>query len=190
MKEKISKLIKDSIEAKQKMLLPEQIETIEKIANSMVTAYRSCKKMVAFGNGGSASDAQHFVGEMISRFEKERMALPAIAFTANTAILTAIGNDYTYENVFSRQVEALVNEGDVVIGISTSGNSPNVIKAIEEAKKLKAITIGFTGAKDCKLKKITDVCFCAPSTVTGRIQECHILAIHIICALVEETLFA
>ena len=190
MKEKISKLIKDSIETKEKMLSTEQLEMLEKIASSLINAYKSCKKMVVFGNGGSAGDSQHFAAEMISRFEKERMALPAIAFTTNTSTISAIGNDYSFDNVFSRQVEALVNEGDIVFGFSTSGNSPNVIKGIEEAKKLKAITIGFTGAKDSKLKKTADLCFCAPSIVTGRIQECHILAIHIICALVEEKLFA
>ncbi|MCB4791721.1 MAG: SIS domain-containing protein [Elusimicrobia bacterium] len=189
MKEKIAKLISDSIEAKQKMLSAEQVLVIEGIANKLIGAYRSCKKMVAFGNGGSASDAAHFAGEMVSRFEKDRRALPAIAFTTNMSTITSIGNDYSYENIFSRQVEALVQEGDVVIAISTSGSSPNVLKAVEEAKKLKAVTVGFTGAKDCKLKKVTDLCFCAPSTVTGRIQECHILAIHIICALVEESLF-
>ena len=190
MKEKIEQLIKDSIKASEKMLQAEQVDILEKIAGQVISAYRSCKKLVVFGNGGSSADAQHFVAEMICRFEVNRMALPAIALTTNTSSLTSIGNDLGYDVVFSRQVEALVNEGDVVIGISTSGNSSNVVKAFEEAKKLKAVTIGFTGSKECKLSKITDFCFSAPSTVTGRVQECHILAIHVICALVEGALFS
>jgi D-sedoheptulose 7-phosphate isomerase len=189
MKEIIESLINDSIQAKKELLKAEHISSIENIANAIIKAYRSCKKVIAFGNGGSASDAQHFAAELVCRFEKNRMALPAIALTTNTATLTAIGNDYSFEDLFSRQVEAHAQSGDVVIGISTSGNSPNVIKAVETAKTLKAVTVGFTGGQDCKLKKIADLSLCAPSSITGRIQECHILAIHIICKIVEDVLF-
>ncbi|MBN1622655.1 MAG: D-sedoheptulose 7-phosphate isomerase [Endomicrobiales bacterium] len=189
MKDKIKGIIRESIEAKEKLLSEDQVAVLEKISNKIIEAYNSCRKVIVFGNGGSASDAQHFAAEMICRFEKDRMALPAIALSTNTSSLTSIGNDYSFDKIFSRQVEALAQPGDVVIGISTSGNSPNVLQAIEEAKKLKAVTIGFTGSKDCKLKKNADLCFCAPSAVTGRIQECHILAIHVICKLIEDTLF-
>lgn len=190
MNERIIKLINESIDAKQKLLKSENVQIIEKIANIVINSYNLSKKIVICGNGGSAADAQHFAAELVCRFEKNRKALPAIALTTDTSIITSAGNDYGYENVFSRQVEALVNEGDVVIGISTSGNSPNVLKAIEQAKIAKAYTIGFTCENGGKLKNSADVCFCAPSAITARAQECHILAIHIICSLIEEKLFA
>ncbi len=123
------------------------------------------------------------------RFEVNRRALPAIALTTDTSLITAAGNDFGFENIFSRQVEAHANQGDVVIGITTSGGSPNVIKALEQAKKQNAVTIGFTGNKESKIKEITDICFCAPSSVTARIQECHGLAIHVICSLIEGAMF-
>ena len=189
MKDKITRLITDSIETKKKLLEPEQVKTIESICEAIINAYKNCKKVIVFGNGGSASDALHFAGEFVSRFEKDRMALPAIALSENVSTITSIGNDYSYEEIFSRQVEAFVQPGDVVIGISTSGNSPNVIRGLSAAKQHKAVTIGFTGSKESKIKSVCDVCFCAPSPVTARIQECHILAIHIICGMVEGTLF-
>jgi len=188
MKNKIKELVQKSIEVKEK-IIAQCMNDIENIARSIISACRDNKKVVAFGNGGSAADAQHFVAELVGRFEKERKGLNAIAFTTNSSILTSISNDYGFERVFSRQVEAIVNKGDVVIGISTSGNANNVLEAIKQAKKQGALTIGFTGQNGGKLKPLVDFCFCAPSSVTARIQEVHILLIHIISSLVEEELF-
>ena len=190
MQEKIKKLIKESIEAKEKLLAPEQIAVLEKIGSLFVSAYRSGNKIIAFGNGGSAGDAQHLVAELVVRFEKNRKALPALALTTNTSNLTAIGNDFSYEDIFSRQVEAFAQPGDIIVGISTSGKSSNVLKALELARKQKAVTVGFTGGSGGMMKDNTDACFIAPSPVTARIQECHILAVHILCSIVEEKLFA
>ena len=139
------------------------------------------------GNGGSAADAQHMAAELVGKYMKERRALPAIALTTNTSILTAIGNDYGFDRVFSRQVEALAGKGDVVIGISTSGNSPNVIEALRAAKKQGAFTAVLVGAKPCELDKIADIAIKAPSESTPRIQEMHSLLIHIICEMVEDS---
>lgn len=190
MQNKIKQLVQDSIDAKMKMLAPEQLAVVEQTAQALITAYRSCKKVLVCGNGGSAADAQHFAAELVVRFAKNRMALPAIALTTDTSILTAAGNDFSFDDIFSRQVEAFCQPGDVVIGISTSGNSPNVLKALAKAKELNGVTIAFTGGTGGKLKGTTDICFCAPANVTARMQECHELAIHIICLLVEEALFA
>lgn len=189
MKEQVQSLIKDSIAAKEKMLSADTVDVIARIAESILNAYRNCRKVIIFGNGGSAADAQHFAAELVVRFEKNRMALPAMALSTDTSVLTSCGNDFGFDQVFLRQVEAFAQGGDVVIGISTSGNSPNVLKALERARELKCVTAAFTGKGGGKMKGMTDVCFNAPSDVTGRIQECHGLAIHIICRLVEEGLF-
>ena len=162
---------------------------IEKIANALLAAYKRGNKMVLFGNGGSAADAQHLAAELVGSYaNRHRKALPALALTTDTSALTAIGNDYSYEEVFSRQVEALVNAGDVVIGLSTSGNSKNVIRAMRAAKEKKAITVGFTGETGGELKAECDFCFCAPSKITSHIQECHITVGHILCGLVEQNM--
>ncbi len=190
MKKRIATLVQDSIEAKQKLLADDQLQAVEAIAQRIIAAYRAGKKVLIMGNGGSAADAQHFAAELVCRFEKNRAALAALALTTDTSVLTAIGNDFGYNDTFSRQVEALAASGDIVIGISTSGNSPNVIKAFERARQQGAVTVGFTGTPGGTLRQYTDLCFNAPSPVTGRIQECHSLVIHILCALVEETLFA
>ncbi len=182
-------LIRDSISTAEQLLSGSHVAAIDAAAHAVINAYRLRRKVLVFGNGGSASDAQHLAAELVCRFEKNRPALPALALTTNTSSLTAIGNDFSFEDVFSRQVEALASPEDVAIGISTSGNSPNVLKAIEQAKALKAVTVGFTGGGGGKLKSLVDICFCAPSTVTARVQECHILAVHIISRLVEEALF-
>ena len=150
---------------------------------------RSGGKLLFCGNGGSASDAQHLVAEFVGRFVLERRALPAIALTANTSILTAIGNDYSYEVVFSRQVEALGRPGDVVVGISTSGNSPNVIAAMKKATELGMKTIGLAGKDGGALAKCVDISLVVPAKITARIQECHITIGHILCELVENSLF-
>lgn len=154
----------------------------------LINAYRSGRKMVIFGNGGSAADAQHIAGELVGRFKLERKALPGVALTVNTSILTAIANDYSYDMVFARQVEAQCVSGDVAIGISTSGKSRNVIKAFETARKMDVRTIGMTGQNGFP-EGLADVEIRVPSTNTQRIQECHILIGHIISGLVESGIF-
>jgi D-sedoheptulose 7-phosphate isomerase len=185
----IKNLINNSIKVKKKMLEDAQIEYIYNIANEVVEAYKSNKKIIICGNGGSASDALHFSAEMIVRFEKNRAALAAVTLNENVSSLTAIGNDFGYDYSFSRQLEAFAQEGDVFIVISTSGNSKNVINALESAKKLGIFTIGMTNSDGGKMKGLCDLCYCAPSKVTARVQECHILLIHIIAKLVEEKVF-
>jgi len=165
-----------------------QADTIVQIAEQMTKAFRQGKKVLLFGNGGSAADAEHIACELAGKFALFRDSLPAIALTTNTSSLTAIGNDFGYEEVFARQLRGLVAKGDVVIGLSTSGASPNVIRAIEEANRQGAITVAFTGAKG-KLKESAQHVLSIPSTDTPRIQEAHMLAGHIICGLVEKSLF-
>jgi len=167
--------------------LAESTGEIEKIADTLVAAYKRGNKMVLFGNGGSASDAQHLATELLGGFTNHnRKSLPALALTTDTSALTAIGNDYSFDEVFSRQVQAMVNPGDVVIAISTSGNSKNVLKGAEMARVRKATVVGFTGADGGKLKAISDLCLRVPSSDTPRIQEAHITVGHIICAIVEQ----
>ncbi len=160
-------------------------DVIEEIALRCHEALVTDRKILFCGNGGSAADAQHLAAEFVGRFQKERRSYPAIALTTDTSILTAVGNDYGYERIFERQVEGLGQMGDVLIGISTSGNSPNVVKALEADRSKGMHTIGFTGKGGGKMKEICDLCFSVPSEVTARIQEMHILAGHIICELVE-----
>jgi len=189
MKSTIKALISDSIETKQRMLDEGQLVYIQSIANKINEAYQHGKKTIIFGNGGSACDTLHFAAELVCRFEKNRNALPSIALTENVSSITAIGNDFGYDFVFSRQVEAFAQKGDIIIAITTSGNSINVIKAVETAKDMGIFVIGMTGADGGQLKLLSDMCYCAPSKVTGRIQECHILLLHIIAKLVEEKIF-
>ena len=186
----ISEYIEKSIQTK-KEILKTRVEVIAQIAKDVIEAYRRGNKVLWFGNGGSAADAQHLACELVSKFYLERKALASIALTTNTSELTAIANDYDFDQVFARQVEALVNPEDIVIGISTSGNSPNVIEGIEEAKRRGAITIAFTGASGGKLKGNgnVDYLLTVPSEDTPRIQESHIMIGHIICYLVEKELF-
>ena len=153
-------------------------------------AYRKNKKVIFFGNGGSASQAQHFAAEFVGRFQLERKPLKSIALTTNTSILTAVGNDYSFEKIFSRQLEALVDKGDIVIGISTSGNSPNVIEGIKMAKALGAKTVGFTGGKKNKLARRVDINITIPSENTPIIQELHLVIGHLICEMVEKQFFS
>ncbi|WDT82597.1 MAG: D-sedoheptulose 7-phosphate isomerase [Candidatus Manganitrophus sp.] len=162
------------------------IPEIAQAAAWIVASYGNGGKLVLFGNGGSAGDAQHIAAELVGRFERERRALPAIALTTNTSTLTAIGNDYGYNKIFSRQVEAWVQPTDVVIGISTSGNSPNVLEGIAAAKLKGAKTIGLTGEKGGKLASQTDLCLKVPSSNTARIQESHIMIGHLLCLLLEQ----
>lgn len=157
--------------------------------DASVSALKNGKKILFCGNGGSAADAQHWAGELVSRFYYDRPGLAAIALTTDTSILTAIGNDYGYERIFSRQIEALGQEGDVLFAISTSGNSANIVKALEVAQKQNLKTIGFTGQNDGKMVDYCDVCIQIPSTSTPRIQEGHEVIGHIICALIESKIF-
>ncbi|AKL98540.1 D-sedoheptulose-7-phosphate isomerase [Endomicrobium proavitum] len=189
MQETIKSLINESVEAKKALLSDQYLKTIEKISNTIIEAYGNGKKTLIAGNGGSASDALHFAAELVVRFEKNRAALPSIALSENISTITAAGNDFGYEQSFSRQVEAFAQKGDVFVAISTSGNSPNVLKAIEAAKKIGVTVIGFTNSDGGKMKDICDIIFRAPSKTTARAQECHILAIHIICKILEAQLF-
>lgn len=165
------------------------IECLDTIATAVVETYRSGHKVLLCGNGGSAADAQHITAELVGKFYLKREPLAAISFTVNTSILTAVGNDFSYDEVFLKQAKALVQKGDVVIGISTSGNSENVILALDEARRRGAIAVGFTGRRGGKLTKHTDHCLRIPSDDTARIQEGHITAGHIMCELVEGALF-
>jgi D-sedoheptulose 7-phosphate isomerase len=148
------------------------------------------RKVLIFGNGGSAADSQHIAGELVSKFRRERQALAAIALTTDTSILTSIGNDYGFDYLFARQIEALGQEGDVAWGISTSGNSPNVLRAVKTAREQGLITLGFTGQDGGELKNLVDICFCVPSSSTPRIQEVHITVAHALCELVEQAFCA
>jgi len=186
----------ESIEVKKRILKDEALlSRIEDAAAAMIDALRVGNKIIFCGNGGSAADAQHLTAELVGRFMKERDALPAITLTANTSILTAIGNDYGYHQVFSRQLKALATKGDVLVGISTSGNSENVIQAVKEAKRIGLVTIGLLGCDGGKMGVKTrtlnfvDIPIIVPSNQTCRIQEAHIAIGHILCGLVEKYLF-
>ena len=163
--------------------------TIEKVATLTVAAFRANRKVLLCGNGGSAADAQHWAAEFVSRFHFARPALPAIALTTDTSILTAIGNDYGYERLFARQVEALGQQGDILFAISTSGRSPNVVEAVKAAQKKGMISVGFTGANGRELATLADHCIAVPSLSTPVIQVGHEVAGHTICMLVEKALF-
>jgi D-sedoheptulose 7-phosphate isomerase len=195
MQSEIAPIIKSGLEQSAQVKLAmakNMLGEIEHMVAFVVAAYRAGGKVVVLGNGGSAADAQHLAGELIGRFKLERPALPAIALSTNTSILTAIANDYGYDVVFSRQIEALLTEKDVVIAISTSGRSPSVIEAIKAAKKKGARTIVLTGGKGGKLASIksgADLVLAVPSDSTPRIQESHITIGHIVCELVERELF-
>jgi D-sedoheptulose 7-phosphate isomerase len=162
---------------------------IAEMSSLISTALRDGNKLLVMGNGGSAADSQHFVAEIVGRFKMERKALPAIALSTDTSILTAIGNDYGFESIFSRQVEALAAPGDIVVGLSTSGNSPNVLKALKVAHERGCRTIGLLGKDGGSIKAACDLVLVVSSTDTPRIQEGHITVIHIVCDLVEKALF-
>jgi D-sedoheptulose 7-phosphate isomerase len=182
----VVKQIEESMQLRES--LQAEAKTVVAISDQLVQALRRGNKVLLFGNGGSAADAQHIACELAGRFSRDREPLPAIALSTNTSSLTAIANDYGYEAVFARQLRGLVKKGDIVIGISTSGNSPNVLLAIEEANRRGAVTIALTG-QGGKLKELAHYVVAVPSTSTPRIQEAHITIGHIICHLVEEELF-
>lgn len=187
---RVGKSIQESIAAKHRLLASaDVVPTVAKVSEILVDALQQGNKVLLFGNGGSAADAQHIAAEFVGRFAFDRPALPALALSVNTSCVTAIGNDYGFDVVFSRQIEALGRPGDVAIGISTSGTSPNVLRAVTAAKKMGLHTVALAGCTGGKLKGAVDHCICVPSNETPRIQECHILIGHIISELVEQTLF-
>jgi len=188
--EKIKNIIKASIDTKQQVLQNEQLlTTIEKVVDAIVTAFKNGNRVYFCGNGGSAADAQHLAAEFSGRFYKDRKALPAEALHCNTSYLTAVGNDYGYDVVYSRIIEGIGEKGDVLVGLSTSGNSANIIKAFEVARQNGMITIGFTGLTGGAMKAVSDYLINIPSADTPRIQESHIMIGHIVCQLVEERYF-
>lgn len=185
MRDRIKDILLESIQVKEE-LLRTSIGKIIKITNLIIDCLKKNGKVILFGNGGSASDSQHIAAELVGRFKKDRNALAAIALTTNTSILTALANDYGYEIVFAKQIEALGEKNDVAVGISTSGKAKNVVLGIKQAKKMGLNTIAFTGADGGELTKLTDVSLIVPSSVTARIQEAHITVGHIVCELVEQ----
>lgn len=183
----IKNYIEESVTVKNKIFEDESIiKVIENSANAIINAYKNGKKVLTAGNGGSAADAQHIAAEFVSKFLTERKALSAIALSTNTSILTSVGNDYDHSLVFARQIQAHGCEGDIFIAISTSGNSPNIVKAAQEAKRRGLVVIGLTGVSESELDKHCDYLIKIPSVKTPVIQESHIMIAHIICALVEK----
>ena len=182
------KYFEDSANVKLKFI-EENEEKLKKAIDVIYNALKDGNKILICGNGGSAADSQHFAAEIVGRFKLERKGMPAIALTTDTSILTAIGNDYGFDRIFERQIEALGKEGDVLVGISTSGNSENVIKAVNKAKEMGIYTIGLLGKSGGKLKDIVDLALIVPSNDTARIQECHLTIYHVICEEVEKRLF-
>jgi len=188
MEEVILQELRESSKLKEE-IAKRLIKEIKEAAEIVIGCYKKGGKVILFGNGGSAADAQHIAAELVGRFKKERKALSSVALTTNASILTALGNDYDFKIIFARQVEALADKRDVVIGISTSGNSLNVVEGVKAAKEIRAKTIGLTGLRGGRLRRVVDLTLCVPSLDTARIQEGHITIGHIICRLVEEKLF-
>jgi D-sedoheptulose 7-phosphate isomerase len=191
MKSRINKCIASSVESHTRVLKDVNLqENIEKIVKKSIAAFKSDKKMLLCGNGGSASDAQHIAAELSGRFYSDRPPLYAEALHVNSSYITAVANDYGYESTYARMVEAAGREGDVFVGISTSGNSPNVVNAMKKAKEIGMLTVGFTGRDGGKIQEICDIMIRIPSDDVPRIQEAHILVGHIICQLIEEEMFS
>ncbi len=188
MQEMIKAELKESIETKNQVLKT-LVPQIEKAARMMIDALKAGNKILFFGNGGSAADSQHLAAELIGRYRKDRKSLPAISLTTDTSILTAVSNDYGFETVFARQVEGLARSGDIAFGISTSGNSRNVIEGLEKAKELGCKTIGLLGCDGGRIAEVTDVSIIVPCRTTPRIQESHITIGHILCQLIENEIF-
>lgn len=189
MKNYIRSSIQESADAKMRLLKDEKLcSLIENVCVSCIEAYRKGNKILVCGNGGSASDAQHMTGELVGRYQIERAGIPAISLNANTAVMTALGNDYDYDSIFARQVRALGVSGDVLFVISTSGNSANTVLAARQAKEQGITTVALTGEGGGKLKEICDYTIHVPSSDTPRIQEMHILVIHVICGIIEKEL--
>lgn len=190
MKDYIFQSIANSIAVKNKILHDDILLTqLERCAQIIIQAFNQGKRVILAGNGGSAADAQHIAAEFVSRFEFDRPGLPSIALSTDTSMLTAIGNDYGFENLFKRQLQANGQKGDIFIGISTSGNSANILKAFDICEEKGIFSVGLAGESG-KIQQKCDICLSVPSSNTARIQECHILIGHIICGLVEESIFS
>jgi D-sedoheptulose 7-phosphate isomerase len=188
--EKIRSIIKASIDTKQQVLENESLlTTVQNVVKAIVKSFTGGKRVYFCGNGGSAADAQHLAAEFSGRFYTDRKALPAEALHCNTSYITAVANDYSYDSIYSRIIDGIGHEGDVLIGLSTSGNSGNILKAFEVARQKGMITVGFTGTSGGKMKDLSDYLINVPSTDTPRIQEAHIMLGHIVCQLVEEKIF-
>jgi D-sedoheptulose 7-phosphate isomerase len=191
MKSYIKEQIKKSVETKQKIYEnADLLEKIEDVAKICVDLYKNSRKTLLAGNGGSAADAQHIAAELVGRYGFDRASLPSLALTTDTSNLTAIGNDYGYDYVFSRQLEGMAQEGDLFIGISTSGNSQNIINAFKSAKQKKVTTVALVGKDGGKMAQMADIALVVPSDSTPRIQEAHILIGHILCDIIEKEIFA
>jgi len=189
MRNEIKNQIEDSISLKKK-ISDDYVDRILKISKEIIKAYNNHKKVIWFGNGGSAADAQHLACELVSKFYMERKALRSLALNTNSSILTAISNDYSFDHVYERQIEAFAETGDILIGISTSGTSPNIVKALELGKKIGTVNVALIGKNKEKVKDVADYIIDVPSDETARVQESHIMIGHIICYLVEKSLFA
>lgn len=191
MKNAIRNEVSKSIALNEAILRDEVLlDDTARVAQSIVASLNAGHKLLIAGNGGSAADAQHIAGEFVSRFNFDRPGLPAFALTTDTSILTSIGNDYGFEKLFARQVQAVGAPGDVFWGISTSGRSPNILGAMDEARKKGLFVVGFTGRNDNAMRELSDICIAVPSGETPKIQEGHMVLAHIICGLVEATLFS
>jgi D-sedoheptulose 7-phosphate isomerase len=188
MKEKILKEFRESISVKEKFI-QDHLDTVIEVSKAIAAAFNEGNKLILFGNGGSSTDASHIAAEFVNRFKRERPGLPAIALNTDMAVITSIANDYDYSEIFSRQLKSLALEGDVVIAITTSGHSPNIVKAMDVAKKKKLKSIIFTGSKGEKIASKASYSFIVPSDNTPRIQETHITLGHVLCLMVEEILF-
>lgn len=190
MKSIITQEITKTIETLNALLNNEEvIASVEKVAHLCISAFKRGNKLLLAGNGGSAADAQHIAAEFVSRFAFDRPGLPAFALTTDTSVITAIGNDYSYEKLFARQIQAVGSTGDVFFAISTSGRSPNILAGLKEAKSKEITTVGLTGQNGGDMRELCDHCLCIPSMETPKIQEGHIVVGHIICLLVEKMLF-
>ena len=186
----IIRAIRDSISVKNKILEDEElVNSMHEVADECIAAYRQGNRVLLAGNGGSAADAQHIAAEFVGRYAFDRPGLPAIALSTDTSMLTAIANDYGFDQIFRRQLEANGSKGDVFIGISTSGNSANLVASLQRAREMDILTVGLTGQGGGEMQSLCDYCLQVPSTSTPRIQESHIMLGHIICDLVEEALF-
>jgi D-sedoheptulose 7-phosphate isomerase len=186
----IKKTISASIAVKEKILTDERIlQTTSDVVDLIVNCFKSGNRVYFAGNGGSAADAQHLAAEFSGRFYTDRLALPAEALHCNTSYLTAVANDYSYNEIYARLIRGIAHPGDVLVGLSTSGNSANIVKAFETAREMNVVTVGFTGESGGKMKTLSDYLFNVPSTDTPRIQEAHILLGHIVCELVEREYF-
>ena len=188
MKDIIENILQESLKVKEKFI-KECSEDLITLAKKIVSSFISDRKLMLCGNGGSAADAQHIAAEFVNRFEMERPPLPAISLSTDTSIITCIGNDYSFNDIFTKQIKAIGLEGDILLAISTSGNSQNIISAAETAMDMGIYVAGFAGGKGGKLKEVCDLCLTVPSETTARIQESHILAGHIVCKLVDYILF-